>query len=111
MCEKKDVALKGGIPFLALVMLFSIFVDVFVVLVLCGRILSDFSAKMTQTSVVFGGGRHARNISHSVRIRVSVFLYKTVSKVSLETLWDLILGSFWHPKVSTILLLGCFFEG
>ena len=37
--------------------------------------------------------------------------YNTVSETSLETLWDLILGSFWEPKVSTILLFGRFFEG
>ncbi len=40
-----------------------------------------------------------------------MLLYKIVSETSLETLWDLILESFWEPKVSTILFFGGFLAG
>ncbi len=45
-----------------------------------------------------------------VQIELCTFFYKTVSETFLETLWDLILASFWEPKVSTILLFGGFLE-
>ncbi len=38
-----------------------------------------------------------------------MFLYKTVSETSLETLWDLMLGSFGTPKSPLYYFLGDWF--